>query len=78
MKGITKAQVKKDLDIIEEMSRRYVNGIYGETNFKPSDWEQQFKQVMIATAIISEYLLSLKMHLLRLAEDCMPIVEDEE
>lgn len=78
MKGITKEQVKKDLSVIDEMTNRYVNAIYGDTNFKPSDWEQQFKQVMIAIPIIGDYLLTLRGHLRRLADDSMPLIEDEK
>lgn len=73
MKGITKEQVKKDMAVIEEMANRYINAIYGETNFRPEDWEQQFKQVMIAMPIIGEYLRSVKEHLYRLSE--LPLVD---
>lgn len=73
MKGITKEQVKKDMAVIDEMANRYINGIYGETNFRPEDWEQQFKQVMIAMPIIAEYLRSAREHLYRLSE--LPLVD---
>jgi len=73
MKGITKAQVKKDMAVIDEMATRYINGIYGETNFRPEDWEQQFKQVMIAMPIIAEYLKSAREHMYRLSE--LPLVD---
>jgi hypothetical protein len=73
MKGITKAQVKKDMAIIDEMATRYINGIYGETNFRPEDWEQQFKQVMIAMPIIAEYLKRASEHMYRLSE--LPLVD---
>lgn len=78
MKGITKEQAKKDLAVIEEMAQRYTDAIYGETNFKPGDWEQQFKQVMVGTVCIADNLQTLKMHLGKLADDDMPLVEDEE
>ena len=73
MKGITKEQVKKDMAVIDEMANRYINGIYGETNFRPEDWEQQFKQVMIAMPIIAEYLRSAREHLYKLSE--LPLVD---
>jgi hypothetical protein len=73
MKGITKDQVKKDMAVIDEMANRYINAIYGETNFRPEDWEQQFKQVMIAMPIIGEYLKRVSEHLYRLSE--LPLVD---
>ena len=73
MKVITKEQVKKDMAVIDEMAKRYINAIYGETNFRPEDWEQQFKQVMIAMPIIGEYLRSAREHLYRLSE--LPLVD---
>lgn len=78
MKTITKKQVKKDLETVEALARRYVNAIYGETANKPSDWENQFKQVKIAMVCIANNLNELKIHMSKLADDSMPLVEDED
>ena len=78
MKTITKTQVKKDLETVEALTRRYVNAIYGETTNKPSDWENQFKQVKIAMVCIANNLNELKIHMSKLADDSMPLVEDED
>ena len=67
----------KKQKIYERYNKR-TNAIYGDTNFKPSDWEQQFKQVMVAIPIIGDYLLTVRVHLRKLADDAMPLIEDEK
>lgn len=78
MKNITKKQVKTDLETVEVLARRYINAIYGETTNKPSDWENQFKQVKIAMVCIANNLNELKIHMSKLTDDSMPLVEDED
>lgn len=78
MEGITKEQVKKDYQTIHEMWERYKNGIYGTTTHRPADIEQQHKHVRIAVPVICGFLKALCEHLSALANDAIPIVEDEE
>lgn len=77
MEGVTKEQIKQDYRTIREMWERYKNSIYGTTTHRPGDLEQQYKHVRIAIPVVTALLKHLCEHLSVLADDSIPIVEDE-
>ena len=77
MKGITKITMKAFLRQAEHMYDTIRNGVYGETDFKPSDFEMQHKHIRIALPVIMGCLVPLIDGLRRLVDKDMPLVEDE-
>ena len=77
MKGITKTTLKTFLRQAEHMYDTIRNGVYGETDFKPSDFEQQHKHIRIALPVIMGCLVPLIDGLRRLVDKDMPLVEND-
>lgn len=78
MEGVTKEQIKQDYQTIRAMWDRYKKGVWGTTTHRPGDLEQQHKHVRIAVPVVTAFLKHLCEHLSVLADDSMPIVEDED
>ena len=78
MKGITKITMKMFLRQAEHMFDVINKAIYGETTHKPTDYEQQMKLVRIALPAILAGLTPVIDGLRRLADEAVPIAEDNE
>ena len=78
MKGITKSRLKQYLKQMREMFDTIKDGVYGDTNFKPEDYEQQHKHIRIGLAAIMGACPVIIDGLMRLTDDAMPLVEEPE
>lgn len=73
MEGITKEQLKQDIETINEIAMRYRQAVYGETTIKAADYEQQPKMVRVALPCVMSDLFDARYHLERISDF---IIED--